>query len=61
MKRKIKKSHPHYAAKVVRHRGVGNGFKIKYLDGSVSPETYGTRHGAQCMINGTFGRAGGFA
>jgi len=61
MKIKIKRSHPHYAAKVVRHRGPGNGFKIKYRDGSLSPETYAMRAGAQNMINGTFGSVGGIS
>ena len=56
---RIKKSHPHYGAKVVRYRGPGNGFKIKFRDGSLSPETYGTRKGAQNMIDGNFGKAGG--
>jgi hypothetical protein len=56
---KISKKHPHYGAKVVRHRGVGNGFKIRYRDGSLSEETYGSKRGAENMINGTFGKAGG--
>jgi hypothetical protein len=47
--------------KVVRHRGPGNGFKIKYRDGSLSPETYAMRAGAQNMINGTFGSVGGIS
>jgi len=53
--------HPHHGAKVVRHRGEGGGFKIKYLDGSLSPETYGFRKGAERMIHGSFGTAGGIS
>lgn len=55
----MNKKHPHYNAKVIRNKGVDKGFKIKYKDGSLSDETYGTRKGAEKMINGTFGSAGG--
>lgn len=56
----MNKNHPHYGAKVIRYRGLGGGYKIKYRDGSLSPETYGSRKGAEKMIDGTFGSAGGF-
>jgi hypothetical protein len=55
----MNKKHPHYNATVVRYRGIGGGFKIKCKDGSLSDETYGTRKGAEKMINGTFGSAVG--
>lgn len=46
-------------AKVVRYRGEGGGFKIRGKDGSLSMESYATRKGAQAMVDGTFGSAGG--
>ncbi len=54
----MKKSHPHYGAKVVKNPD-GFGYRIKYKDGSISPEGYGSKKGAQAMIEGTFGSVGG--
>lgn len=45
--------------KVVKSTEIGGGWKIQFPNGELSPETYYTKKGAENMIKGVFGSAGG--